>query len=114
MIRFETTIGPAGGGDKERILLQFYSTIVEQDFPEGRKFSGKELNEQFGKSLEKYRLRLESKRGREFAEKESARLGLIWGDYSAGINENKEYEVFDSVESLSYCELSDRERYFRF
>jgi hypothetical protein len=113
MIRFETTIGPAGGGDNDRILLQFYSTITANDFPEGKKFSGKELKEQLRASLEKYRLRLENKRGKEFAEREYARLSGIMSGFIIGMKDEMEYEVLDSVENLSYCELSDRERYYR-
>lgn len=111
MIRFETTIGKVGGDDKDAILLQFYSTIVAADFPEEVKFTGKELKERLVQSFDKYILRLEKRKGKEFAENESNRLDALLGKDFSRIDEAQEYEILDSVEHLSYCELPSRGLY---
>jgi hypothetical protein len=93
------------------LVLQFRSTVVKEDFPEGERLSGKELKEGLQQSLSKYRRRLKEVHGEDYAQREVDRLEETLGKECCNIAEDKEYEILSSTEHLCYCELPPREKY---
>jgi predicted DNA-binding antitoxin AbrB/MazE fold protein len=100
-----------GGEKEEKLLLQFRSTVVKEDFPEGEKVAGKELRERLQESLRKYRRRLKEVHGEDYAQREVDRLEETLGRDCSGIAPEKGYEILSSTEHLCYCELPPRDKF---